>query len=149
MHARRGLMICLLSLAVMLGSLTQATEPVAKTGRTDRNGASLPEGKSVPGDVAALCHVLALAGRTEEAEHQREELHRLARQRYVPPSLFSLCEVALGRLSQALDYLDRAYAEKDHYLVFLHIEPRLNPLRAEPRFIELLRRMPFHNVLRG
>jgi hypothetical protein len=47
-------------------------------------------------------------------------------------------QLALGRVPQALDELERAVAERDIRLEFLGIDARLNALRAQPRFLALL-----------
>jgi len=46
-----------------------------------------------------------------------------------------------GDTANALDYLEKGFAEKDVRIVFLKVEPKLNSLRNEPKFIELMRRM--------
>lgn len=47
----------------------------------------------------------------------------------------------LGNHDEALTWLDAACTERSPYLVFLHIEPRMDALRTEPRFQEMLRRI--------
>lgn len=51
----------------------------------------------------------------------------------------------------ALAYLDRAREEHSAYLDYINIEPTLDGLRDDPRFLELLRRvnLPFVDVNRG
>jgi TolB-like protein/DNA-binding winged helix-turn-helix (wHTH) protein len=47
----------------------------------------------------------------------------------------------LGDTNQALDWLERAYEERDMSLILLNVDPSWKPLRSEPRFRDLLRRM--------
>ncbi len=49
----------------------------------------------------------------------------------------------LGEADQAFAWLERAYEERDHDLVFLQTDPTLDPLRSDPRFQDLLRRIGF------
>lgn len=49
--------------------------------------------------------------------------------------------MGLGEKSTALDWLDRAYQERNDRLVYLGVDPMADPLRSEPRFTELLRKI--------
>jgi eukaryotic-like serine/threonine-protein kinase len=51
--------------------------------------------------------------------------------------------LALGEQQKALDWLEKAYEERDPYAPFWNVNPRLDPLRSEPRFQDILRRMNF------
>ena len=46
-----------------------------------------------------------------------------------------------GETKPALDWLERAYTERDGTLVWIKVHPRLDSLRSEPRFRELLKQM--------
>jgi len=47
----------------------------------------------------------------------------------------------LGDKEQAFAWLNRAYQERDNWLIYLNVEPRLGPLRSDARFTDLLRRV--------
>jgi TolB-like protein/DNA-binding winged helix-turn-helix (wHTH) protein/Tfp pilus assembly protein PilF len=71
-------------------------------------------------------------------------LNRLeARREYVSPGALAVLYVALGEREKAFASLERAYTEHDNQLQFLRIEPNLDPLRSDPRFQDLLRRVGF------
>ena len=53
-----------------------------------------------------------------------------------------LC-IAAGERDQALEFLERAYSERDPMLVAARTDPALDELRADPRFVDLLRRIGF------
>jgi hypothetical protein len=55
----------------------------------------------------------------------------------------ALIHAGLGEKDQAFEWLERAYEERDKGLLFLRIDPPLDPLRSDPRFQDLLRRMNF------
>ena len=55
--------------------------------------------------------------------------------------LFALLHAGLGERDQALRYLERAYEERSTVLAYLLIDPRLAPLRDDPRFLALARRL--------
>jgi hypothetical protein len=48
---------------------------------------------------------------------------------------------ALGDKDKAITWLEKAYEEKDDWIAFIKVDPSLDGLRAEPRFVELLRRV--------
>jgi hypothetical protein len=59
----------------------------------------------------------------------------------VPAYWFALVHAGLGERDQALRYLERAYEERSTVLAYLLIDPRLAPLRGEPRFLSLVQRL--------
>jgi serine/threonine-protein kinase len=61
----------------------------------------------------------------------------------VSPFSVALVHLALGDSQAALDWLERAYQERDWYLCVLKTEPILDPLRRERRFEDLVRRVNF------
>lgn len=85
----------------------------------------------------------AQAGQKTIARRKLKELERQERKRYQPPVHRALIEVALGGKGAALDLLERAMEERDVRLLFLLIEPRWDPLRAEPRFQKIMRALDF------
>jgi len=97
------------------------------------------EGK--PEMLAALGHALALAGNKNEAKAAIDKLTRPATSRYVSPYGVSLIYVALGDHGAAHQWLERAYQERDENFIHLKVDPRLDQLRSEPRFLELLLRL--------
>jgi eukaryotic-like serine/threonine-protein kinase len=118
--------------------------------------ALVQEQKGRPGDAIALLepisgssflrksslgHVYAVAGRTAEARSILDTLRRAATSRYVPAYWFALLHVGLGQRDSALRYLERAYEERSTVLAYLLIDPRLAPLRDDPRFLALSRRL--------
>ncbi len=90
-----------------------------------------------------LGHAYATAGKTAEARKILDDLHALAKKRYVQPYGFALIHIGLGENDEALEWLDRAYQDRNGYMPFLQVNPRLDPLRSDPHFQDLLRRMNF------
>jgi hypothetical protein len=88
-----------------------------------------------------LANASAAAGRRDEALAVLEELkHRRDRQ-YVSPWGLASIYARLGESNSAFEWLERAYDEHDSTLVWLKVHPRFDGLRAEPRFVALLRKM--------
>src|SRR5688500_3049373 len=50
---------------------------------------------------------------------------------------------SIGENQRALDALEEAFAERETFMMFLKVDPRLDPLRDDPRFQDLLRRVGF------
>ena len=97
------------------------------------------------GDVtfatAALGHLYGTAGKTDEARAVYQELKARAERAYVPAYDIALVCIGLGWNDQALEYLARAYQERSGWMTYLKVDPRLDPLRGDVRFDELLRRV--------
>jgi len=91
--------------------------------------------------VAALGHAYAVAGNRREAEKILQTLSDRAKKSYVSPFDVALIYAALGEKDKAFALLDKAVAEHSTFLVYSKWEPRLDPLRSDPRFQELLRRI--------
>jgi TolB-like protein/Tfp pilus assembly protein PilF len=94
-----------------------------------------------PVALAAIGHVQGISGRRGDARHTLEELRRLGRERYVTPYGVALIHAGLGERQQALAWLERALADRAHWLVWLKLDPRFDALRADPGFAELLVRI--------
>ncbi len=80
-------------------------------------------------------------GRTAEAEAALKELEGLARKRFVSALPFAILTLGLDRKAEALAWLEKAYEERAGRLVYLNVERGFDPLRAEPRFREIVRRL--------
>ena len=92
--------------------------------------------------VASLARSLALAGERAEAESLLARLvARDGGHRYVPSYEVAKVHEALGRRDEALRWLERAFAERSHSMVFLRVDPQLARLRPDPRFQRLVRQV--------
>jgi eukaryotic-like serine/threonine-protein kinase len=107
-----------------------------------QHGSSLSGGSS-PTYMAELGHAYAVVGEERKARKALEELEDLLKQRYVSPYDVALVHVGLGEPDEAITWLQKACNERSFYLVLANVEPRLDRLRTDPSFAELLRRMNF------
>lgn len=94
-----------------------------------------------PLGVAALARVNALAGNRKEAEKSLDELLKLSQQRYVSPASIAIIYIALGDKDQAFAWLEKANELRELNIVRLNVDPRFDPLRSDPRFADLVRRI--------
>ena len=97
------------------------------------------------GDVtfatAALGHLYGVAGKAAEARAVLTELTARAERSYVPAYDIALVCVGLGQLDEALTQLNNARHERSGWITYLNVDPRLDALRADPRFQDLLRQV--------
>jgi TolB-like protein/tetratricopeptide (TPR) repeat protein len=116
-------------------------------GRVDESVAELRKAIGFAGDepllLTALAHAHAVAGRRADALAVLETLRRLAACRYVSAYQTALVYVGLGDFDASFAWFDKAAAERASGLVNLCIEPRLDPIRPDPRYVALVRRMGF------
>jgi tetratricopeptide (TPR) repeat protein len=98
-------------------------------------------GKGALGDMQALGHAYAASGRRDEAREILDELLRLSEHRHVPAFFIGLSYFSLEETESGFAWLERAYEQRDFYLIFLGVDPRLARLHADPRFTDLMRCM--------
>ncbi|HEX6806886.1 MAG TPA: tetratricopeptide repeat protein [Gemmatimonadaceae bacterium] len=91
--------------------------------------------------LGQLGHAYALAGHSEKALQILRELEERARTAYVSPFHFAYVCVGLGDQDRALDWLERAVAERAGSAYSIKGSFLFTPLRAHPRFRALLRQM--------
>jgi tetratricopeptide (TPR) repeat protein len=95
---------------------------------------------NVPFAIGFQGHACARAGRRAEAEDLLRQLVKLGQPHGHDSYQDSLIQVGLGEFEQALDSLEKAYPERSLSLAcFAKCDPRLDPLRVNPRFDNLLR----------
>jgi TolB-like protein/Flp pilus assembly protein TadD len=94
-----------------------------------------------PGPLGTLALAYARAGRHAEARRVLDELTRRAQGAYVPPGALVVAHVAVGDVEGAFRWLERAYAERSNLMRSLKVHPDLDPLRGDPRFADMLRRV--------
>lgn len=96
---------------------------------------------ATPRWVSSLGHAYAISGERKMAEKSLVRLKEQAVQRYVAPDDFAVVYVGLQEKDKALKYLEMAYQDRSCWMVFLKVDPRFDPIRGDPRFQDLLRRM--------
>jgi len=87
-----------------------------------------------------------LYGRTGERDHALrllDELRRRSKEGYTPATLFVALYAGLGEKDQAFAWLEKAYQQREWLPAQLQVVPIVDPLRDDPRFQDLLRRMNF------
>jgi TolB-like protein/DNA-binding winged helix-turn-helix (wHTH) protein/tetratricopeptide (TPR) repeat protein len=111
-----------------------ALEALVSAGRFSNNNS---KAMSVRG------YILGKVGRRRDAEQVLHTFAELGKTGYVPPYAFALVYAGLGDREAMLDWLEKALAQQDVHLIFLPVDPKWNPFRAEPRFRDILSRCAF------
>jgi tetratricopeptide (TPR) repeat protein len=93
--------------------------------------------------LSALAHGYARSGNRKAAETLLAELQAKSTSEYVSPYYFAVVYVGLGKNEQAIDWLEKAFADRSNGLVFLRMEPELDPLRSNRRFLDLQQKLGF------
>jgi len=110
-------------------------EAIAKAKACESNSASAQ-------CLAILAYVYAVAGKKDEAKATLARMTEMTHHHYVYPTRFAIAYLGLDK-DQALTWLERAYDEKDPALFWLKVAPIYDPLRSEPRFQALMRKLNF------
>jgi tetratricopeptide (TPR) repeat protein len=94
-----------------------------------------------PVTLSAAAHAYGKAGERRKALEILSELERQSSQEY--ESVFHIAQIylGLGDHEQALAWLEKACDERSVWLIWLGVDPKFDPLRSDPRFKELLRRV--------
>jgi serine/threonine protein kinase/Tfp pilus assembly protein PilF len=88
-----------------------------------------------------LAYAYAAAGRRDEALKILDAQQRLAKQRYVSPYNFAIIYTGLGDKDRAFEWLTKCIEQRTLIVFHLKSRPLFDPLRSDPRYRELLRRM--------
>jgi hypothetical protein len=94
-----------------------------------------------PNTRAKQAHVLAACGREQEAREILDELVARRDEQWVTAYEIAVIYSYLNEADEAFDWLARAEQEHAVGLTYVRVDPRLNKLRSDPRFDELLQRL--------
>lgn len=94
-----------------------------------------------PLTLSSVEYVYAKSGEHHKAREILNELEKRSNQEHVPAFTFAQIYAGLGDNEQAFAWLDKAYNEQSVWLSFLKVDPKFDPLRSDPRFQDVLRRI--------
>ncbi len=92
---------------------------------------------------------LVAAGRLDDAKKMVQEMRELTSSRYVKPYFIALGCIAIGEIDEAFEWLEKAFLEGDVWLIWIATEPKLDPIRNDPRYEKFLDRMKHPLTKRG
>ena len=91
--------------------------------------------------LAALGHAFAAAGKRKEADEVLAKLKEKGKHGYISPLDVAIIYTGLGDKEKALQWLQKAFEERSTFLIYSKWEPRLDPLRSDPQFRNLMLRI--------
>jgi len=96
---------------------------------------------ATPFSLAFRGYAHARMGEQAEALAIIDRLLALRSQKYVSAYYFAVVYTALGKTDEAMLWLERAFDERSDFLIYLAVDPIFDPLRTDPRFRNLVRRV--------
>jgi len=102
---------------------------------------AVAESNRAPAALGVLGLAYGAAGQKRQAEQILKELLELQKQRYVTPIAIAYVYIGLGDKDQAFAWLEKGYEERSNSIAFFKVNPTVDPLRSDPRFDELLRKI--------
>ncbi|HEU4390240.1 MAG TPA: tetratricopeptide repeat protein [Blastocatellia bacterium] len=93
--------------------------------------------------LAGLSYTYGASGNRPAALKLAAQLTELSKQRYVSSYDMALIHVALGETEDAFRSLEKGYQECAEWMIYTNVDPRLDPLRDDARFADLLARLGF------
>lgn len=84
-------------------------------------------------------YLYAVSGKPAEARQALAELEQMSKKRYVAPCSIAVDYAALGERERAFEWLSKGFGARDNGMTLIGVEPRLDSLRSDPRFAQLVR----------
>ncbi len=88
-----------------------------------------------------LGYAYAISGDRAKVEQMLRELEAQAKRQYVNSSAFAAIYLGLGEKEKALDWLDKAYENRESACWLLKVDPIYDSVRGEPRFQALVKKV--------
>jgi len=93
--------------------------------------------------LAGFGYALGVAGRRKNARELLEILTRSSNRPFVSPFLRAKVHTGLEEHERALECLEEGFRQRSGWMVDLQVDPEIDPLRTEPRFMKLVAQMKF------
>jgi serine/threonine protein kinase/tetratricopeptide (TPR) repeat protein len=127
------------------GAHTDLARTLEALGRFDEGRAAYEEGRRLSGGVAGptfgLAHLEIAAGDEPAARAILDELTAARGTRVVSAWGIAAVHACLGEVDESYRWLDVAVTEKASGLILLRVHPRLDPIRGDPRYWPLVRKV--------
>jgi tetratricopeptide (TPR) repeat protein len=114
------------------GSFAEPLADIEKMRRANDDG---------PWAWSELAYIYGRSGQHPQAQRAVEKLLELDQRQRVEPAAILWAYLGMGNTEQTFAYLEKAFAQHSNTLTTLKVEPRFDPLRRDPRFQDLLRRV--------
>jgi tetratricopeptide (TPR) repeat protein len=131
---------------MVLGQAYEQRRQFAEATAAFQRARQLTGDEGPPEILAGLARSRALAGDRVAAMKFLGELKALMNRRYVSRHDVATVYVALNETQQALDWLEKAYEDRNWWMPWLRVDPRVASLRSERRFQAIVDRMAFPTI---
>jgi eukaryotic-like serine/threonine-protein kinase len=125
---------------VVLGAASEEKGQMSEAIRELEKGTALGECNQSLGELG---YGYAVLGRRQEAQKIADKLIGEWNRSNVGAYDIAIIYLGLGRKDQVVSWLEKAYDDRTFFMLTLKVEPRLDKLRSDPRFRNLMRRMNF------
>jgi len=88
-----------------------------------------------------LAYVYGRLGQRPRAQNELEKLEQFSRRRPMDPGPILMAHIGMGNREEAFTWFEKAYLAHSTMLTTLKVDPLYDPLRSDPRFQELMRRV--------
>lgn len=123
--------ICLGSVYLQTGRRQQAIAELRHAVVLSKRGVS---------ELMYLGHALGVSGYRAEAQKVLDEMKDLSARKYVPPEYIALVYEGIGDRDRAFQWFEKSYRDRVMFS-WVYSDLRLDPIRSDPRFKDLMRRM--------
>jgi serine/threonine protein kinase/Tfp pilus assembly protein PilF len=96
------------------------------------------------GNMGWLC---AIAGKKDKAYEFLAELEERSKKGYVSSFWTALIYIGLGEIDKSFQWFEKAYEERDGNMIYFTVPPIFDPVRADPRYKQLLIKMGLENLV--
>lgn len=97
------------------------------------------------GESSTLAYMLAAAGRKNDALKILDELLEASQREYIEPVFIAMIYLGLGDKENTIAWLTKAVDLRSPYVLNLKVEPLFDPIRSDPRYVELCRKVGLEN----
>jgi serine/threonine protein kinase/Tfp pilus assembly protein PilF len=123
--------------------------PYAFKGMHDEAIAAIEEAMAVSGRAAPLMwtakgFIYSITGKKDEAKKTLDQMLEQSKKSYIAPWMIAAVYIGLGERDKAFEWIEKAFEERDHWLIYFKVSPIVDNLRSDPRFPTILKRMGFH-----
>ncbi len=85
-----------------------------------------------------LAHARAASGDMDSARKVLDKMLQTAERKHVKPYFIAMCYVAVGEYDAAFEWFERGLTEGNEWLIWFGVEPKLDPIRHDPRYLRIL-----------
>lgn len=82
-----------------------------------------------------------MSGRKAEAMQIIHDLQERSKKEFVPSFSIATVYLGLGMKEEAIQHIIKAYEEGSYYMIYLKVDPLLDGIRTDPRFVDVMRRV--------